>query len=261
MGKFDGILLATDWDGTFFHNNRLFDENLKAIKYFVDNGGYFTVCSGRYPKFLKQYAETVHINTYAVCYNGALIVDLYNDRVLYESFCDSVLFDIIDMLFSSEAKYKTINVHMNDGSDVIDLTIEEFCKLKDFFKTKSIYKVLLKAENPIDAENGVRIANELDLCGYIAVRSWDISLEILKRENAKGASLRRIADEIGAKLVVAVGDYENDIDLIRAADIGYAVQNAIGTLKDVADRITVDVTEAAIAHIIYDLERDINNNH
>ncbi len=257
MGKFDGVLLATDWDGTFFYDNRLFEENLKALKYFTENGGKFTVCSGRYHKFLKQFASEVYINTYAVCYNGAYIIDLYSNDVLYEGFCDEILFDILDRLFSSDAKYKTISFYTNDAPEPIEYNVEDYESAKSIFKERLIYKVLLKAENPIDAESGAHIVNELELGDYIAVRSWEISLEILKRENAKGVSIRRIADKLGSRLVVAVGDYENDIELLLAADIGYAVGNAVDTLKAVADRITVNVQDAAIAHIIYDLDREL----
>ena len=57
-------------------------------------------------------------------------------------------------------------------------------------------------------------------------------------------------------MLVGVGDYENDLTLIRDADIGYAVENATSSLKAIADRVTVSVNECAIAKIIEDLERE-----
>ena len=94
MGKFDGILICTDWDGTLFYNDGISTENINAINYFKENGGAFTICSGRYYDFLKQYEHLVRPNTYIACYNGALIVDPENITKLYESFCDDYLFDI-----------------------------------------------------------------------------------------------------------------------------------------------------------------------
>ncbi|MBE6635079.1 MAG: HAD-IIB family hydrolase [Ruminococcaceae bacterium] len=257
MGKFDGVLLATDWDGTFYHDNRLFDENLKALKYFTENGGKFTICSGRYHEFLRTFAKRVYVNTYVSCYNGAHIINLDDNDILYEGFCDDKLFDILDRLFSSDAKYKTITFCTKEYPEPLEYNTADYETAKQALRGKYIYKVLLRAENAADAANGLRIVKQMELGDYIGVRSWEFSMEFLKRENAKGAAVRRIAKKLSSKLVVAVGDYENDIDLILAADIGYAVGNAVDTLKAVADRITVNVTESAIAQIIYDLDREL----
>ena len=39
-----------------------------------------------------------------------------------------------------------------------------------------------------------------------------------------------------------------------------STESEIKEVKKIADRITVNVEESAIAHIIFDLERDIDNN-
>ena len=58
---------------------------------------------------------------------------------------------------------------------------------------------------------------------------------------------------LGARLTVAAGDYENDTEMLIAADIGYAVANAVPSVKAAADRITVSASESAIARIIDEL--------
>ena len=55
------------------------------------------------------------------------------------------------------------------------------------------------------------------------------------------------------KTVIAAGDNENDLTMLREADIGYAVENAIPQLKAAADRITVSCDRGAIARIIEDI--------
>ena len=54
MGKFDGILLCSDFDGTFASNGVPIEANMKAIKYFRENGGLFTLASGRNYEFLTH---------------------------------------------------------------------------------------------------------------------------------------------------------------------------------------------------------------
>ena len=48
MGKFDGVLLVSDFDDTLYGANRQIPpRNLEALHYFVGQGGRFTVATGR----------------------------------------------------------------------------------------------------------------------------------------------------------------------------------------------------------------------
>lgn len=260
MGKFDGILLASDWDGTLYYDGKLYEDNIKAIRYFQENGGKFTVCTGRYFEFLRQFSDDISVNTYMICYGGAYIVNDTDGEVLYESFCDNYLFKIIDKLLASGVKYESISFYNSESKEPVFYNIDEYFKIKNQLKNQNIYKALLRSDSVEHAEVGVKIANSLDLGDYIAVRSWNISLEILKKSNAKGAAIKRLASKLGSRLTVGVGDYENDIEMIKDADIGYAVANACDELKAVADRITVHAADSAIAKVIEDIEREFAND-
>ena len=57
MGKFDNVLLASDYDNTLVYTQSIFDGggavppippyNLQRLRYFTENGGRFTLVSGR----------------------------------------------------------------------------------------------------------------------------------------------------------------------------------------------------------------------
>ena len=53
---------------------------------------------------------------------------------------------------------------------------------------------------------------------------------------------------------VALGDYNNDVAMIRMAGVGIAVANATEEAKNAADRITVSNEEHAIAKVIEEIE-------
>ena len=257
MGKFDGILITTDWDGTLFFNGDISKENIDAINYFMANGGKFTVCSGRYYKFLEQYRNKINPNTYFLCYNGALIINPDTKEVLHEGFCDDYIFKIVDKLLCSELDFLNVNFYDDKNPEPIQLTIEEFKKTRESYEKRNLYKILFRFPSVDMALKAKKILSEFDMRGYIAVRSWEISLEILKEENAKGYAIRRLKKALGAKTVVAVGDFENDIEMLKAADIGYAVENATDDLKAVADRLTVHAKDSALAEIISELEAEM----
>ena len=67
----------------------------------------------------------------------------------------------------------------------------------------------------------------------------------------------RMAELLGirADRTIAVGDYDNDVAMLKAAKVGFAVANAVDAVKAAADFITVSNNENAIAAIVDSLDR------
>ena len=88
MGKFDGVLLVSDFDDTLYdHNLTVNDRNHRAIEYFLEQGGRFTIATGRaHRTFTPQIEkERLILNAPAVLSNGASIYDYQADRPLVET--------------------------------------------------------------------------------------------------------------------------------------------------------------------------------
>ena len=109
MGKFDGILICSDWDGTLCSGHDIPEVNISAIRYFQENGGKFTVCTGRYFPYIENYAEKISPNVPLISLNGACIIDLKSRKKLYEGFISTVAFDLLDQLISDKNAFKLIN--------------------------------------------------------------------------------------------------------------------------------------------------------
>ena len=90
--------------------------------------------------------------------------------------------------------------------------------------------------------------------GYI--RSEKTLYEILPKGISKASVLPKLSEHlrIDPSQIIAVGDYNNDIEMIKRAGVGIAVANATHEAKAVADFITVSNEEDAIAKIIYDID-------
>ena len=54
MGKFDGILLLSDIDGTIAKEGIVSEENRAAVEYFKQNGGMFAYATGRLPNYIAS---------------------------------------------------------------------------------------------------------------------------------------------------------------------------------------------------------------
>ena len=83
MGKFDGVLMVSDLDGTLLSSNqRISERNQEAIKHFTDEGGIFTYITGRIlagaRPILRQFAPDAPIG----CINVTFSTDLISGRML-----------------------------------------------------------------------------------------------------------------------------------------------------------------------------------
>ena len=87
------------------------------------------------------------------------------------------------------------------------------------------------------------------------IRSEKTLYEILPRGIGKGTAIEKLVEllHIDPRKTVAVGDYNNDISMLRTAKLGIAVANACPEAKAAADHITVSNEEHAIAKIVEDL--------
>lgn len=266
MGKFDGYLLLSDFDGTLAHiehtllpdgtkiqKSVISQENCDAIRYFQSEGGLFTLATGRSIDFLKQWQPHIVPNTYVVCYNGAYVCSPDGKEILFSRPLEEDFLPLAERVRAACPDLEWVYFHSHgEGAK--------------FFKGETIdtqllippvYKMVFYAHREQADDYAAKIAS---LVGdrYGSMRSWVNGIEILMKGATKGSAIPRLKERLGdrARTVVAVGDYENDLDMIRAADIGYAVENAVPSLKEAADRVTVSFRESAIAKIIEELERE-----
>ena len=84
MGKYDGILICSDFDGTFASNSVIVPENAEAVRRFQAEGGMFTLSTGRSHHHFTSYKDIFHPNVPMLCYNGSVLYDPDSDQVLYE---------------------------------------------------------------------------------------------------------------------------------------------------------------------------------
>ena len=82
--KYSQWLLVSDIDGTLNNKKRKLPyKNKVAIRRFVDNGGNFTLCSGRNLASLTPHYRNLGISTPAICMNGAGIYDFSTLKYLF----------------------------------------------------------------------------------------------------------------------------------------------------------------------------------
>ncbi len=265
--KFDGILICTDLDGTLLRDDKsVSKENLDAIEYFKANGGMFTIVTGRMPVTATDICNTVKPNVPIGCINGGGVFDHRTDEFLWMAAVDRSALELVEAVDKSMPE---IGIQVNTAKKVY------FCKYNQAminFRREINMPDLRCHYTEIDepiakiifTEDDEKILFELiDLLNnhpksgnFDFIRSQRTLYELLPKGVTKGTSLTKLTEILGIDIskTVAIGDFDNDVELIRCAGVGYAVSNACDAAKAVADRITVSNEEHAIAKVIEDID-------
>lgn len=268
MPKFSNTVLVTDLDGTLLPHNKILNEkDLNAIKYFRQNGGIFTIATGRIIQAADQFFESLKPDAPVILNNGGLIYDTRKKEIIYEISLDDAAYEYTKSLME---KFPDMGVEVNlsDGIFAVNMTEWEQLHLS---MTHLPYTVKGMEEIPkngwckvLYSIGGGRVN---DLSDYAASSGWDKTsfvisgdflFECLPKGCTKGSALKRLSEleKWNDFTVAAAGDYNNDLEMLEFADIAIAPQNAQKIVKESADYVTkASCQEGAIAEAIDYLDK------
>ena len=267
MKRFEGILICTDLDGTLLKNDGSISlENREAIEYFKAEGGYFTFITGRMPYFARDSYERVSPNAPVGCINGGGIYDYVADRYIYTR---ELQRDVLELVAHVDRSIPGMGIQINTFERIYFATENEatvafrrFTKVPDLFRAydavdEPFAKIVFcdwRLEAMAEVERVLKAHPRAEEFTFVRSEKW--LYEILPRDSHKGKALLPLAAHLGVdpRRTVAVGDYDNDIGMLREAAVGVAVANASPAALAAADRITVSNEEHAIARLISDIE-------
>ncbi len=260
--KFAGKLLISDMDGTLLDSkHHVSTQNIEAIKYFTENGGLFTLASGRMVKAVEPYLEMLPINAPAILYNGSVIYDFNNKKILWETYLDN---EVLELTRKVMEELSYTGIELFHGSDLYIIRENEHTlnhirreKLEPFYKSfseapRDVYKVIVAADPSKIPEVSRYLAGEAVGYNCRYVSSEPQFLELLPPFVSKGDALSRLIKiiNISTENVVAVGDNYNDLEMISNAGVGIAVSNACDQLKKAACHMCASNNEHCISDII-----------
>lgn len=263
MQKFSGILLCTDLDGTLLREDKsISKQNIEAIEYFKSRGGLFSFITGRMPCFVADICTAVTPNCPFGCINGGGIYDYKKREYIWSVTLPDCVLELVECAYKdfpqTGIQINTLdNIYSSNDNDAM----ERFRKRTNLKKNPCHYnniqqpiaKVLFCDENEENINGLIHLLNSHPLAERFGfIRSEKTLYEILPKGISKGTALLKLAEHLGVdkNKTVAVGDYDNDVEMLLAAKVGVAVANASPAAKQAADFVTVSNTEHAIAAVI-----------
>ena len=273
MGIFSDILLTVDFDRTMTGPDaRIPERNIAAIRFFMENGGAFTVNTGRSLPMTKFFRDMVPVNVPLLLYNGSAAYDTETGRILEEKL---IALDQAQTIRRAMALFPDMTVEIQ-GLDA-HYIFEENPAWDAFSDHQQCARGFARRGDNLGAFlkfslygefRDVTVASMFDGTEEEIAR-MDEAEETLRREfgdkcevframgriidvHAKGVSKARSARELqqrlGRKILVCVGDGKNDLPMMQDADFAFAPVDAV-----IAEHFETvcGCGEGAVADVIY----------
>lgn len=271
MGIFSDVLLTVDFDRTLTApDSSIPQRNIAAIEYFMENGGKFTVNTGRSTGTFWQYLDTIPANAPFLLYNGSATWE--NGQLTR---CVTIDLDVWQTMETVHKLFPEMNLEIQGQQChyLIDPQPEmvALCQHQSWRhkvaqwgeETGPFLKFSLwgTPETPVVSSVFSATAGQERRFAEAAqtlLALYGDKVEVFRAApriidiHAKGVSkvkaARRLQKELGRKILVCVGDAENDIPMLDGAD--YAFCPADGVVAARYDNVC-PCAEGAVADVIY----------
>ena len=258
-------LLISDIDGTLNTKSFKLPENNKiAIKEFVNNGGNFTLCSGRNLQSLSIHYNKLGISTPAIFLNGAGIYDFKNNEMIYQNSISSegekIILDVLKKhklaqltVFTADkillATRKCIYGRIISKMDKLDC--ELYKKISDlprgvwgkvsFFGTKGLIN---KLKDVFSNDDNSKL--------FECFKTSPYTLEVVRKGVNKGAAVLKLAEllNIEKSNTAAIGDYYNDVEMLKRVAHPVCCGQAPDDIKEISEYVACHCNDGAVADFI-----------
>ncbi|MBR2937365.1 MAG: HAD-IIB family hydrolase [Oscillospiraceae bacterium] len=280
MALFDDILLTVDHDRTLTGpDSKIPARNLEAIRYFTENGGSFTLNTGRSTTTMRDLFHIIPVNAPFLLYNGSATWE--NGVLTPLQLIDLPLWETLDAV---QQAFPEMNLEIQgvDNHYLIDPR-EEFIGLYNkmhwgwapavhgadhgpFIKFAAYGPVRNVAYSDMFDCSDADEARFQEMTDFILSR-WGDKVDVFRaaprimdvqaKGVSKGAAARTLQARLGKKILVCVGDAHNDISMLNEADYAFCPADGV-----VADRYKTvcKCADGAVADVIYEKIPEILRN-
>ncbi len=264
-----------DLDGTLLNKTKKIDKsNLNSLKKYLDSGNEVVLTTGRWPISALIYNNEIQKfvkrkNSYLISLNGAYIIDLKNDEVMFYEAIENKTFNKLlefqkkfsasmwiytengiknNIIYCKKIPFKWIVSKFNYGKVKSYMGHEAFTdnKIKILFMSLSPKKI-----NKLFISLTESLSEELSI-----IKTSNFNIEITNKNINKGTGLNLVKQKakININQMVAFGDSGNDVDMFKNSGYRYAFSKKNENLTNVANKSYPN------NKVLKDILEDINNN-
>ena len=239
--------------------------NMETVKLFCALGGRFTIASGRTVESVGRYVGELPLTAPAITNGGGVLYDYSAKKVISSKTLPKIA--ARRALEDIRARFPKIGVEiMADNGRIYVIRANKYTHehtlyerlryvVSDFTDVPGEWNKVLFTADP-DVIAGVQSYMRFrEYPGVYFVPTNTMYYEIMPENVSKASGLRELAGRLSIPMenTIAIGDYFNDLDVMRAAGYAVAVGNAPPEVKDAADEVTGACLDGGVAQFLYKL--------
>ena len=241
--------------------------NRTVIKLFTELGGRFTVATGRPPASIRAALGDLKLSLPAISCNGSLLYDFSTNTVLRRA--------TLNREQATQAILDIARQFPRIGVEVMAHAGEMFVvQANEYTHAHQVDEKITGVACPLDSvpDGWVKVVFASDpetirkLSQFVKTRYYgrdnyflstnSIYFEIMPAGVGKASGLRDLCTLLGEPLkkTIVIGDYYNDLEMMRVAGHSVAVANAPAEVKTAAAEVTTcTCSEGAVGEYLYRL--------
>lgn len=252
-------LVAIDCDNTLLNSNGFInEENKNVISLLKEKGINFILVTGRNDVLVFDYVKELNISAPVIGCNGATIRNPYTMDTLKISYIPrKSALDVYKYCNENNIILRAYNLDSGYCDDeevtkkglslVLGENTKKLTSIVDYKYTDDMQRLLQETDFlkllivSEEQEKLMKYQNDLrSIEGLNLVRSAKICLDIVSSEASKGSAVKFYSEKLNIKPeeVIAIGDNENDISMLKFAGCSVAMGNAEENVKEHADFVT-----------------------
>lgn len=273
MGIYSDVLLAVDYDRTLTATDSTVPQrNLEAIRYFMENGGAFTVNTGRSLPMAMAFMDKVPMNAPLLLCNGSAAYDVQKRELCFMHRIDMDLWETVaelmelfpDLTVEVQALDKHYAFAPNPPWEAFSANncaygiarwgqdLGPFLKFSLYGEIRDVTVDHLfhgSEEEIARMDDAQALVQERYGDKVVPYRAGPRIIDVHAKGCSKARAARELLSQLDRKILVCVGDAENDILMLEDADYAFVPGDAI--LRDRFENVC-PCGEGAIADVIYE---------
>lgn len=266
-------LFVSDLDGTLFNSEKVVSHySADMINRFIAQGGLFTIATARMAFICDKKLSEINLNLPGIVMNGACLYSFNEKKYMDVQAIEPSRIEEIEKILSDEDHNAYMYAYNNNSLSIfyrsepteadvsyVGKYAQEACheirQVESFTQTANDRQIIFFAstgskEKIMHIWDKLKEITGIESVVYSNIYNGLYCMDVFDQKANKANALMRLKKLLQVDKITAFGDNQNDISMMRIADLCYAPENALEEVKLMANEVLDSCDNDGVARFL-----------